>query len=445
MIDDCLKLVISLLPPEDIPPLRLVCRGWIRCVDAILSDVRADFLLCRRHPEVGADARVLTVRCNDSAYFVVDLERDASRWTPVAAQAACDAVGYARRSNPGITPAHPSMTGRVATRLRYGRVMSRAHCRLVGRLHTLREVEFEGCKTWNIGKGQRARMVDSLRQLNDLRVLRAPYHDLGASDTGKLVSASLTHLDLFHNSLGEEGALVIATLTKLRKLDLGNNNLGPGGVSALSSLTSLESLGVSFNKADDESLARCISGMRNLASLKSAWNETGRMTGQVLQAMNFLRTLELGFSDSFPITSFLPSLCLLTELDMPSGAVSVAGAAHISRLPSLARLSLSNNNLGSKGVTALGDGPASKSLTALDVGWNGIGYSGAVSISRAMIALRSLYIQNNEILDVGLHHITKLSALVYLEASSNHVSDTTCRCVAHEIRKTKPSMVFFYR
>ena len=62
-----------------------------------------------------------------------------------------------------------------------------------------------------------------------------------------------------------------------------------------------------------------------------------------------------------------------------------------------------------------------------------------------MISLRRLDIQKNEILDVGLLHVTRLQNLEYLKTSANCVSDTTERCVSHEIRKTRPWMEFIYR
>ena len=97
--------------------------------------------------------------------------------------------------------------------------------------------------------------------------LRDSLGDEGARALASL--SSLTSLDLTNNYIGDEGARVLAKLSSLTSLHLTSHKIGDEGAGALASLSSLTSLHLSFNNVGDE-------GAGALASLSSLTSQIGR-------------------------------------------------------------------------------------------------------------------------------------------------------------------------
>ena len=221
----------------------------------------------------------------------------------------------------------------------------------------------------------------------------------------------------------------VARLTGLTSLDVGNNDLGSKGVAALAPLTELRDLGVSFNDADDESIARCAVAMKSLVKLRCTWNRPGGRAGRAIASLAALASLHVAYSEAHLFADSLATVQTLTELDATSAGIGPDAAAPLSRLAGLRKLSLANNDLGSEGAAALARGPVASGLTSLDVSWNSIGYRGAVEMAETMASLSRLNIRHNAILDVGVRALARLPALVDLDASHNFVSESTVRYV----------------
>jgi hypothetical protein len=102
----------------------------------------------------------------------------------------------------------------------------------------------------------------------------------------------LTALYLEFNQIGDEGAEVLASTTKLLTLHLTGNNIGNVGAKFLANNSNLTDLDVCKNKIGDEGVS-AFAMNASLTSLEVSENEFGKQGVQVLAQNTTLKTLSL--------------------------------------------------------------------------------------------------------------------------------------------------------
>jgi uncharacterized protein (TIGR02996 family) len=230
--------------------------------------------------------------------------------------------------------------------------------------------------------------------------------------TEALCHLALSSLDLSDNTLGEEGARVLAAspmLGKLRRLSLAGCRVGVAGIRALAStpaLAGLEHLDLSSNYArtlGTESLAASpFLGNLSTLELDGCADDKGV---QALAESPFLKRLTcLGLrrtdlrDEGARALAASANLASLTVLDLgENGRLGVAGVRALANSPHLAglrALSLGGVPLTAEGAQALAESPHLANLETLEL--NGTGLDAADA--RALVA--SPHLNNLALLDL---------------------------------------------
>eukprot|EP00429_Kryptoperidinium_foliaceum_P042153 CAMPEP_0176117946 /NCGR_PEP_ID=MMETSP0120_2-20121206/59262_1 /TAXON_ID=160619 /ORGANISM="Kryptoperidinium foliaceum, Strain CCMP 1326" /LENGTH=210 /DNA_ID=CAMNT_0017452257 /DNA_START=129 /DNA_END=757 /DNA_ORIENTATION=- len=124
------------------------------------------------------------------------------------------------------------------------------------------------------------------------------------------VSPSLRHLHLAHNSIGNEGAKVLAqsnSFSQLQVCNMSDNEIGPQGIREIASALSrpdcvLRTLVLDSNRVGDDGLEKLLEGLRRNASLKSLDLSYNRITRRGLNAIrDFFRSGENTTLESFQL------------------------------------------------------------------------------------------------------------------------------------------------
>jgi uncharacterized protein (TIGR02996 family) len=306
--------------------------------------------------------------------------------------------------------------------------------------------------------------------LGNLRSFAIPYTDTQMGPRGAFALAdspsltALEHLDLFNHAIFDEGAAALLrakALVPLRELRLGNNGLTDATAFALaraSRLDRLASLDLDRNHLTArgvEALCRAdhLSGLERLALANNPIGGAG--VGALLGAdfagqLRILRLWDCGLDDTDLAALFRSDRLLrLTELNASrnafgnrsadalgsSGAFrelktlslsacgltpSVAGNLGRAFLPSLCRLTLSGNPLGSEGVRRLLGGALVDPVAWLDLDRTELGDEGAEALAetRGLPNLRLLWLSGNGLTDRGARALADSRSLAGVRSVS---------------------------
>ena len=427
---DVLKTILSRLDLGSLKACRLVSKEWLECSDAVTSSVRSDYLSCHGASSIGEDVEYLSINGVDSQDVSLVMRKSKDEWDLGVSWAACDMLEYK-----GITPAHACVRHRVPYKLKCAGMLTRHQSACIGSLGTLRCLDLSALLSTEVPKERRAMVCASIRDLRNLEVLHMPGCGISARDMRWIsdTPSSITDLDVFRNSLSEEGALHLSKMTALTRLDISNNDIREG-IRHLSKLTSLKELRVGYNGGSDEALAACLKDMASLDSLTLAWNEADALTGSSLENKISLTELNASFGNAATLSSHISGLTNLTSLDLSFGGLSDYCVRHLSDMSRLETLKASNNELTNIGVRIMCVSSYSSGLKELELGWNEIGFQGATVLSEAMTGLERLDIRKNEILDSGVYRILRMPCIRELKASGNGLSETTMRRLRSEVK-----------
>lgn len=236
--------------------------------------------------------------------------------------------------------------------------------------------------------------------------------------------ARLATLHIRDNGLGGEGlnALFGTAWTDLEEIDLGQNGIGPGGFAALSSwvLIRAQRLALAGNGLGVSG----VEGLRRVFRLEEVTNldvSDNGLGDEGLRELLSDRTIHFHFIhlprcrrlalagngltvDSVEELTVVAEKKMprLAELDLSRNQVGTPGVEVLAGAPSLRglrRLNLSRNHLGPAGVEALVASPHLTELTRLDLSGNGIGARGAKSLLDAphLDRLAFLDVRNNRL------------------------------------------------
>ena len=279
--------------------------------------------------------------------------------------------------------------------------------------------------------------------------------------------AVLTTLNLWSNSIGDEGAKAIAEALKVNAvvttLALGNNNIGDEGAIAIAEalkvtavLTSLHlaanNIGVDGAKAIAEALkANAVVTILNLDSNRIG-DEGAIAIAEALKVDEMLNGLGLGVNNvgvngAKAIAEALKVNAVLTELWLggnkigDEGAIAIADALK-SGTADLTFLDLRNINIGVDGSKAIAEAlKVNAVVTTLFLGGNNIGDEGAIAIAEALqvtAALTNLELRLSSIGDDGAKAIAealKVNAVVTsLSLRNNSIGDEGAKAIAEALK-----------
>jgi PAS domain S-box-containing protein len=199
---------------------------------------------------------------------------------------------------------------------------------------------------------------------------------LNLSDICELVAAlnqnpNITSVDLSHNQINNEGAILLAKNTIITTLKLAGNQIDFEAASAFAENTQLEYLDLSENQLND--------------------------VGAITLAQN----------------KKITTLCLNANQIGDSGAIALA------QQPTLTTLMLQYNNITEVAAVALA---LNNNLTFLNLNYNRLGILGATAIAKSS-SLISLFLAGNDINNIGLHDLACNLKLQVLDVSYNQISD----------------------
>ena len=280
------------------------------------------------------------------------------------------------------------------------------------------------------------------------------------------VNTSLTSLDLYENSIGDEGAGSLSEAlrvnTSLTSLDLSDNLIGDEGASSLSEAlrvnTSLTSLHLPHNYIDDEgasSLSEALRVNTSLTSLNLGHNvfgdEGASSLSEALRVNTSLTSLNLGhnvFGDegASSLSETLRVNTSLTSLDLYENSIGDEGASSLSEAlrvnTTLTSLDLRYNSIGDEGASSLSEAlRVNTSLTSLRLDRNSIGDEGASSLSEALrvnTSLTSLRLDRNPIGDEGASSLSEAlrvnTSLTSLRLDQNSIGDEGASSLSEALR-----------
>jgi Ran GTPase-activating protein (RanGAP) involved in mRNA processing and transport len=266
--------------------------------------------------------------------------------------------------------------------------------------------------------------------LKSLDLFHNSIGDNGAIEIAAMLqeNTTLTSLNLFHNNIGDRGALVIATALKKNKtltsLHLSGNGIGREGAiqiaAALKENKTLTNLHLGGNYIRDDGTAQIAAALKEnttLTNLNLGWNEIGDkgaiLIAEALKENKMLTNLMLensgiGGAGARQIALALRENKTLTSLDLFWNKIGGEGAAQIAaalkKNTTLTNLHLRTNEIGDEGAIQIAAAlKENKTLTSLDLEFNGIRDHGAIHIAAALKenkTLTGLVLRNNHIGDV---------------------------------------------
>lgn len=195
----------------------------------------------------------------------------------------------------------------------------------------------------------------------------------------------------------------IAALVNLQLLDLSGNTVWAEGVEIISTVTSLQDL--RLRNASDDWLKH-ISKMHNLTSLHLC---NSSLSGGGLKEIVALQNLvHLDLNDSYDVDddglAHLSKLPCLKILKVSQSEVSDQGIAHLVALP-LESLDVSHcQQVTNECVRSL---CKIASLTELDASFTHVT---AVGFNR-LVKIKTLYLEHNNVTDLGLEHLSQVASL----------------------------------
>ncbi|AUF82220.1 leucine-rich repeat-containing protein [Tetraselmis virus 1] len=441
MNDDCLYQILRSCPIKKLLAYRLINKQWKRCAESVIDKGSIEFVSSARNGDLGSEVDVFELSGDDNFDPILTLKKSVCEVEEHLKKSICKLYDYRL-----FNTENKLLNTRIPVKLTCQGMLSLHQSKYLSGLYTLKEIDLTGIKICDVPKRSRHVLSVSLSKLPNLEILKAPYYNLSEDDTSWFKNLKLKELDLFQNNVGYKGAKHISGITTLTKLDAGNNDTGKRGIQSLGNLVNLTDLSISFNQGDDESLSICLSKLENLKSFKSSWNDVGPHTGLAVSKLQNLDTIELSFTDSFYVVPFIKNMTQITSLDLSYGGISDDGLQYLENLPVLEVFNMTNNDITDSGIIRFCRSVSATNIKEMDMGWNRIGYNGALAVSNSMKKLESLDMQKNEILDVGLHSILeKLDNLTYLDVSGNGLSDSILRHMKIQLQKSRPELEFNIR
>ena len=310
----------------------------------------------------------------------------------------------------------------------------------------------------NYQENLKSRLVDTLGRGLNIKHLATKYGiqltELFFEVVG--ANASLTHLDLSKNGIGNTDAeslsRALAFNSFLTNLGLSENSIGHTGAESLSraliinsSLTNLDLAMNIIGHTGAESLSHALSANSSLTDLDLSHNGIGdpgaESLSQALTVNSSLTNLDLsensiGDTGAESLFRALTVNSSLTNLDLSENSIGDTVAESLSRAltvnSSLTNLDLRENSIGDTGAASLSQAlSANSSLTDLDLSHNGIGDTGAEPLFQALTvnsSLTNLDLSLNSIGDTGAASLSQAltvnSSLTNLVLSWNGIGDT---------------------
>lgn len=237
---------------------------------------------------------------------------------------------------------------------------------------------------------------------------------LEAKDIAAFASnTSLTSLNIYMHSIGDDGAIALAKNTRLKELDVGCNNITDIGGVALAQNQSLQDLGLSSNEDIGSTTAIELSVNRTLRKLHMGQTNITDVGVIALATQSDLTDLVLHYTDVSDLgAAMLASSKTITSLFLSGTNISVNGAKSLAQSANLQRLGLGGdffarprpNDIGDEGAIALAH---SKSIEWLDLSSQQITAVGAAELGKNS-KIDNLYLSANYgIRDEGLDALLK--------------------------------------
>ena len=244
-------------------------------------------------------------------------------------------------------------------------------------------------------------------------------HDKDSLCTALKCCTNLQTLDLSDNSVGSDGAVVLAErlkcCTNLQTLNLSDNSIGSDVAVALAEglkcCTNLQTLNLSYNSIGSNGGVALAEGLKcctNLQTLYLSYNSIGSNGGvtlaEGLKGFTNLQTLDLsdnsvGSDGAVALAEGLKCCTNLQTLDLSDNSIGSNGAVALAEglkcCTNLQTLDLSSNGIGSYGAVALAEGlKCCTNLQTLDLSSNGIGSDGAVTLAEGLKCCTNLQTLN---------------------------------------------------
>mgnify|MGYP000856791752 FL=1 len=314
------------------------------------------------------------------------------------------------------------------------------------------------------------------KKLKILTLGRNKISDKGTITIGKNeIWSNLEILHLSENQIGDQGIVAIAnniTWRKLKNLSLHSNEINDEGITLLSKnacWTELEELKIYNNPNKNASSLHQVFSSESWKNLKTFIPYISPALQNFLDSMKnkksvtevCLSSKELADDDAIILACKLPrtlprtlevldlsqnnigdkgvsligendSWCNLKKLDLSANKISDAGAEAIGKNDIwryLQELNLAQNQIGDQGVLSIEKSLTFRNLSKLDLSGNKIGDRGAniIGLNARWIRLEELYLQENEIGDQGAQTISGNKVwkkLVKFEIHSNkHITE----------------------
>jgi len=238
---------------------------------------------------------------------------------------------------------------------------------------------------------------------------------------------SLKNLQLFDTQISDNELKHLSTLKSLMNLSLLKTQIEGHGLAHLKNLTSLVSLDLSVTPITDDSLVH-LAEMTSLKELVLYGTDIGNDGLSHLKSLCSLELLILGIlrrsNEYSPITDeglvFLKNLDSLKELWLVKTQITDAGLAHLSNLRMLEILFLSRTKLKGEGLAFLKEVPALKHLSLEQTNFDHIGLANCRKWSDT---LEGLWLEDTNISDADLAHLTDFKALKTLKLSNTSITD----------------------
>lgn len=268
----------------------------------------------------------------------------------------------------------------------------------IAQLSSLKRLNLNSChKIWGLGPLRRLQCIESL--------------DLG-----------------WCNSLTNEDAAAIASLTTLRELRLCHTAMTDVGISLLESLTAITSLSLGGIHVSDDVAAKVIGAMPCLRSLNlERSNGIGDATLCALSAVAPpLQELDLSYTDisDSALASLFAKVPMLQRLTLDSCSITDEALLSMHQLlPQLSVLDLSDTLITNRCMQSIGKLP---SLDQLDLSFTEVNDHGVQSLCMHAASLRALNLDSRSFTDAAMKWVALLPRLEVLDLFGAQITDVGC-------------------
>ena len=293
-----------------------------------------------------------------------------------------------------------------------------------------------------------------LKDNNTLQKLNISCNELVNVGQALQINVTLHMLDISHNKISDDGAIVISECLKynctLQELNISYNRLSNIGIihigEALQMNTALQILDLSYNNLSDDGVltfSKHLKQNNTLNQLAISCNNIHFYLDSKGESQHFN---QLGSTGAVLISAFFYNNSNIQELDISWSETTDNGTVAISEFlnnDSLQKLDISHNELSNIGIINIGETlQTDTTLQILDISHNNISDDGALVIGKYLEntnTLQELNMSHNEVSDIGIISISKgleiNTTLQILVVSHNKISDrgvvTISACLKH--------------